>query len=30
VLDTSLAKQELGWTPQVELEEGLRRTWESL
>jgi UDP-glucose 4-epimerase len=30
VLDASLAKQELGWTPQVELEEGLRRTWESL
>jgi UDP-glucose 4-epimerase len=30
VLDTSLAKQKLGWTPQVELEEGLRRTWESL
>jgi UDP-glucose 4-epimerase len=30
VLDASLAEWELGWTPQVELEDGLRRTWESI
>ena len=30
VLDASLAERELGWTPQVGLEHGLRRTWESL
>jgi UDP-glucose 4-epimerase len=30
VLDVSLAKRELGWRPQVSLEEGLRRTWESI
>jgi UDP-glucose 4-epimerase len=30
VLDVSLAERELGWTPQVGLEEGLRLTWESL
>ena len=30
VLDVSKAKHELGWTPQVEFEDGLRRTWESL
>jgi len=30
VLDASEAERELGWTPQVELEDGLRRTWESL
>jgi UDP-glucose 4-epimerase len=30
VLDVSKADRDLGWTPQVELEEGLRRTWESL
>jgi len=30
VLDASKAERELGWTPQVELEDGLRRTWESL
>jgi UDP-glucose 4-epimerase len=30
VLDASKAERELGWTPQVELDEGLRLTWESL
>ena len=30
VLDVSKAERELGWAPQVELEDGLRRTWESL
>jgi UDP-glucose 4-epimerase len=30
VLDVSLAERELGWRPQVSLEEGLRRTWESI
>ena len=30
VLDASLAGRELGWTPEVGLEEGLRLTWESL
>jgi UDP-glucose 4-epimerase len=30
VLDASLAERELGWTPEVGLEEGLRLTWESL
>jgi UDP-glucose 4-epimerase len=30
VLDASLAERELGWTPEVGLEEGLRRTWESV
>jgi UDP-glucose 4-epimerase len=29
VLDVSLAESELGWRPEVELEDGLRRTWES-
>jgi UDP-glucose 4-epimerase len=28
VLDSSLAKRELGWQPRVSLEEGLHRTWE--
>jgi UDP-glucose 4-epimerase len=28
VLDVSLIERELGWRPQVSLEEGLRRTWE--
>jgi UDP-glucose 4-epimerase len=28
VLDVSLAESELGWRPQLSLEEGLRRTWE--
>ena len=28
VLDVSLAERELGWRPQVGLEEGLRRTWD--
>ncbi|HZO50073.1 MAG TPA: NAD-dependent epimerase/dehydratase family protein, partial [Gaiellaceae bacterium] len=28
VLDASLAERELGWRPEVELEEGLRRTWQ--
>jgi UDP-glucose 4-epimerase len=30
VLDASLAERGLGWTPEVELEEGLRLTWESI
>jgi UDP-glucose 4-epimerase len=30
VLDVSLAGRELGWGPEVSLEEGLRLTWESL
>jgi UDP-glucose 4-epimerase len=30
VLDASKAERELGWAPEVGLEEGLRRTWESL
>jgi len=30
VLDPSLAERELGWHSEVPLEEGLRRTWESL
>jgi UDP-glucose 4-epimerase len=30
VLDASLAERELGWTPEVGLEEGLRRTWDSI
>jgi nucleoside-diphosphate-sugar epimerase len=29
VLDVSLARSELGWHPEVGLEDGLRRTWES-
>ena len=29
VLDVTRAERELGWRPEVELEEGLRRTWES-
>ena len=28
VLDVSLAEAELGWRPEVSLEEGLRRTWD--
>jgi len=28
VLDISLARRELGWRPEVSLEEGLRLTWE--
>ena len=28
VLDTSLAERELGWRPELSLEDGLRRTWE--
>ena len=28
VLDVSLAERELGWRPQVSLDEGLRRTWD--
>jgi UDP-glucose 4-epimerase len=28
VLDASLAARELGWRPQVSLDDGLRRTWE--
>jgi UDP-glucose 4-epimerase len=28
VLDVSLAERELGWRPQVGLDEGLRRTWD--
>jgi CDP-glucose 4,6-dehydratase len=27
-LDSSAIREELGWTPRVELDEGLRRTWE--
>jgi UDP-glucose 4-epimerase len=30
VLDTSLAERALDWRPEVSLEEGLRKTWESL
>ena len=30
VLDVSRAEQELGWRAEVELNDGLRRTWESL
>jgi UDP-glucose 4-epimerase len=30
VLDVSLAERELGWRPEVTLEDGLRRTWESI
>jgi UDP-glucose 4-epimerase len=30
VLDVSRAERELGWRPEVSLEEGLRRTWESI
>ena len=30
VLDVSRAKRDLGWSPEVSLEEGLRRTWESI
>jgi UDP-glucose 4-epimerase len=30
VLDVSRAERELGWRPEVGLEDGLRRTWESL
>ena len=30
VLDVSLAERELGWQPEVPLEDGLRRTWESI
>jgi UDP-glucose 4-epimerase len=30
VLDVSLAERELGWRPEVGLEEGLRLTWESI
>jgi len=30
VLDVSLAERELGWQPEVTLEDGLRLTWESL
>jgi len=30
VLDISLAERELGWRPEVGLEDGLRLTWESL
>jgi UDP-glucose 4-epimerase len=29
VLDASRAERELGWTPSLTLEEGLRRTWEA-
>jgi nucleoside-diphosphate-sugar epimerase len=27
-LDVSLAERELGWRPQVALDDGLRKTWE--
>jgi UDP-glucose 4-epimerase len=30
VLDVSLAERELGWRPEVSLDDGLRRTWESI
>jgi UDP-glucose 4-epimerase len=30
VLDVSLAERELGWRPEVTLEDGLRLTWESI
>ena len=30
VLDVTRAEHELGWRPQVALDEGLRRTWESI
>ena len=30
VLDASFAERELGWRPQVSLEEGLRETWRSI
>ena len=30
VLEPSRAHEELDWRPEVALEEGLRRTWESL
>ena len=30
VLDVARAERELGWRPQVALDEGLRRTWESI
>jgi len=30
VLDVSRAKRDLGWSPEVPLQEGLRRTWESI
>jgi UDP-glucose 4-epimerase len=30
VLDVTLAQRELGWRAEVSLEEGLRRTWESI
>jgi len=30
VLDVSLAARELGWGPEVSIEEGLRLTWQSL
>jgi nucleoside-diphosphate-sugar epimerase len=30
VTDPGLAARELGWRPEVSLEEGLRKTWESL
>jgi UDP-glucose 4-epimerase len=30
VLDASLAERDLGWRPEVRLEEGLRRTWDAI